>query len=1055
LRAFLIFFAHRFASNVAACVVACIGAFVWAIATFSAHAIEPTRPLADLIHDTWTIDNGLPQSTIRDIARTQDGYLWFATHEGVARFDGRQFAVFNEANTPTLRGTGISALLEAKDGSLYLGLREGGLVRHQQGEFVAVTPTGGLPKGTISALAEDATGAIWVGSSGGGTARLVKGVARFFTSAEGLPNNTITSIRVVQSGDVWIGTFGGLAVVRGNSVIAQPTGDKLDTSYIANLFEDRKGRLWVATYGEGLYQWDGGKLKHFTRKDGLSSDTINRIHEDKDGALWIGSLDGLQRWVGDKFETFSSSDGLTNKFVRDIVEDMEGGIWVGTDRGIDRFREGVISTIGVRHGLTEEFSRTVLEDGRGVLWVGTADGLFEFRYAGEASRGGTAGGPDGGVAGALPIRYTTRDGLANNAILSLAEGAGGTIWVGGNAGGLHRVRAGKVESLGLQFGIGVASVRAVLETRDGGVWVGTNAGLFHRDSKGSTAQFGVAEGLASEQVTALYEDKKNILWVGTRDGLSRIDLSVPASSGAVATRRVLPRSDNLAVGGNVLATSADVEGNLLVATTNGMATLRADRLLTLRAEHGVPPRAYFNVIDDHQGSYWLCSNQGLVRISKVEIAQLLDGKRAKVEPALYGRSEGMVTVQCNGGSGPAAWRSRDGRLLFATARGIAVVAPTKATTVVPLPPPVLIQDVDIDASPTPFRDGVTLQPGPHRLEISYVALNLSDPDRVRYRYRLNGFDKQWVEAGASRKAVYTNIEPGTYRFEVIASNRGGEWHEKGAMLTVEHRAYLWDTTWFRVATLMLLAGGAFAFFRFRVVSLRRQALKLWLVVEERTQDLALEKGKLEQANDEKTLLLSQVQEKSEAYERLAKEDSLTGLANRREFDRILSAEFARAARTHRPLAVALADVDLFKQVNDTYGHAVGDEVLRIVAQLLRGTSREIDRVARHGGEEFAIVLPETHLADAAALCERLRNAVRNYDWSKLQSELKVTLSFGVAANIELESIGESNEGRTRAALSTRGAHERLLAIADQRLYRAKAEGRNRVVSESSNSTLSS
>ncbi len=1043
MRAFLIFVSHRFSSSVAACAIAC----AWAIATLSANAIEPTRPLADLIHDTWTIDNGLPQSTIRDIARTKDGYLWFATHEGVARFDGRQFAVFNESNTPALRGTGISALLEAKDGSLYLGLREGGLVRHQEGEFVAVTPTGGLPKGTISALAEDAAGAIWVGSSGGGTARLVKGAVRFFTSAEGLPNNTITSIRVVQSGDVWIGTFGGLAVVRGNSVLAQPTGEKLDTTYIANLFEDRKGRLWVATYGEGLYLWDGGKLKRYTRKDGLSSDTINRVHEDKDGALWIGSLDGLQRWVGDKFETFSSSDGLTNKFVRDIVEDMEGGIWVGTDRGIDRFREGVISTIGVRHGLTEEFSRTVLEDSRGALWVGTADGLFEFRHAGEATKGGAAG--------SLPIRYTTKEGLANNAILSLAEGADGAIWVGGNAGGLHRVRAGKVESLGLQFGVGVASVRAVLEARDGGVWVGTNAGLFHRDSKGGATQFGVAEGLASEQVTALYEDKKNILWVGTRDGLSRIDLSVPAGNSTAAARRVLPRSDNLAVGGNVLAISADVEGNLLVATTNGMAALRADRLLTLRADHGVPPRAYFNVIDDHQGSYWLCSNQGLVRIAKVEIAQLLDGKRTKVEPALYGRSEGMVTVQCNGGSGPAAWRSRDGRLLFATARGIAVVAPTKSATLVPLPPPVLIQEVDIDASPTPFRGGVRLEPGPHRLEISYVALNLSDPDRVRYRYRLNGFDKQWVEAGASRKAVYTNVEPGTYRFEVIASNRGGEWHEKGAMLTVEHRAHLWDTTWFRLATLMLLAGGAFAFFRFRVMSLRRQALKLWLEVEERTQDLALEKGKLEQANDEKTRLLSQVQEKSEAYERLSKEDSLTGLANRREFDRILSAELARATRTRRPLTVALADVDFFKQVNDTYGHAVGDEVLRIVAQLLRGTSREIDRVARYGGEEFAIVLPETHLGDAAALCERLRNAVGNYDWSKLQSDLKVTLSFGVAANIELDSVNESNDASVRAAVSTRNAHERLLAIADQRLYRAKVEGRNRVVAESSGGALSS
>jgi diguanylate cyclase (GGDEF)-like protein len=1035
-------------------------------------AIEPGRSLADLVHDTWTVDNGLPQSTILDIARTQDGYLWFATHEGAARFDGRQFAVFNEANAPLLRGSGISALLEAKDGSLYLGLREGGLVRYYGGVFAAITPTGGLPKGTISALAEDAAGTIWVGSSGGGTARIVKGAARFFTAAEGLPNNTVTSIRVTASGDVWIGTFGGLGVVRGNVVIAQPTGDKLDKTFIASLFEDRQRRLWIATYGEGLYQWDSGKLKHFTRKDGLSSDTVNRVHEDKDGALWLGSLEGLQRWHGDNFESFSSVDGLTNKFVRDIVEDAEGSIWVGTDRGIDRFREGVISTIGIRHGLSEEFTRTVLEDSKGNLWVGTADGLFEFQnsnyqnadYKNADHKNADHKNTNGAAAkvGAKPIRYTTVDGLANNAILSLAEGAGGVIWVGGNAGGLHRISGGKVENLGAKFGIGAASVRTVLETRDGGLWVGTNAGLFYRSAdrkdkinnndSGNVTQFGVAEGLASEQVTSLFEDRKSILWVGTRDGLSRIDLSADV-------RRLLPRTDNFAVGGGVLSINADVDGHLLVATSSGLATMRADRLLTLRAEHGVPPRTYFNVVDDGKGSLWLCSNQGLVRILKAEIGQLLDNNRLRLEPTLYGRSEGMATAQCNGGSGPAAWRTRDGRLLFATARGIAVVAPSTTTKLVPLPPPVLIQDVDVDSIPIAFREGVQLVPGPHRLEISYVALNLSDPDRVRYRYRLNGFDKQWVEAGTSRKAVYTNIEPGAYQFEVVASNRGGEWQEQGAIMHVAHRAYAWNTNWFRAMVALIMMGGVFVFFRLRVARLRRKARHLSALVEERTQDLALQKDQLERANDEKARLLSQVQEKSEAYERLSKEDGLTGLANRREFDRLLMAESARAMRTQRPLSVVLADVDYFKRVNDGFGHAVGDEVLRIIAQLLRGGSRELDRAARYGGEEFAIVLPETHLGDAIALCERLRVAVAKYDWFKLQPELKVTLSFGVAANTELVSAvdssntSDSSQRNEPALQQVRGVrtpvvHEQILSLADQRLYRAKSEGRNRVVGES-------
>jgi diguanylate cyclase (GGDEF)-like protein len=998
------------------------------LVSVQANAINPNIPLADLVHDTWTVDNGLPQSTIRDIARTRDGYLWFATHEGVARFDGRQFAIFNEANTPALRGSGVASLLEAKDGGLYLGLRDGGLVRYFGGDFVAVKPTGGLPKGTISAIAEDAAGALWVGSSGGGMARIAKGAAKFFTAAEGLPHNTVTAIYPAKSGDVWVGTFAGLSVVRGNAVIAQPTGDKLDTTYIASFFEDRQGSLWIATYGEGLYQLVSGGLKHFTQKDGLGSNTINRVYEDKDGALWLGSLEGMQRWHAGKFDSFTSIDGLTNKFVRDIIEDDEGNVWVGTDRGIDRFRQGVISNWGLRHGLVEEFTRTVLEDAKGNTWIGTADGLFQFRRA------------NGGLQLSTPIRFTTKEGLANNAILSFAESADGGIWVGGNAGGLHRIRNGKVENVAAQFGLGAASVRSILETRDQSVWVGTNAGLFHRDAKGNISLLRIAEGLASEQVTALYEDSKQILWVGTRDGLSRIQ-----------DGRVLPRTDNLAIDGNILAITVDAEGHLLLATGNGLAVMRADRLLVFRKEHGIPARAFFNVVDDRRGSIWMCSNQGLVRILKSELAQLIDAGRTRVEPVLYGRSEGMATVQCNGGSGPAAWRARDGRLLFATARGVAVVDPAIAATPVSMPPPVRIQEVEVDSVAVAFRDGLKTAPGQHRVEIGYVALNLSDPDRIRYRYRLHGFDPGWIEAGGSRKAVYTNIEPGTYRFEVIASNQGGDWQQEGASLEIEHRAHVWDTMGFRIILALGFLVGVFAFFRLRVARLRRYARKLSQQVEERTHDLALQKEQLERANEDKARLLTQVQEKSEAYEKLAKEDSLTGIANRREFDRVLATEFARAARTQRPVAVILGDVDHFKLVNDEFGHAIGDEVLRVVAQLLHGGSRSLDRVARYGGEEFAIVLPETNLTDALALCERLRLAILKYDWTRIHPGLSLTMSFGVAANTDLANApGRADRGALAERAHT--AHERLLSLADVRLYQAKAEGRNRVIGHSASAT---
>lgn len=978
-------------------------------ASSPAIALDTFKPLSDLTHQSWSVDDGLPHSTVRSVAQTPDGYLWFATHEGAARFDGIAFTVFNQFNAPALRGSGVATLLVTKNGSLVLGLRDAGLVRYSQGKFEAIRPKGNIPAGTVNLLAEDGAGKLWAAIGSSGLAQISNGEARVFTVADGLPSNSVAAATATSDGGLWVGTDSGLAAFRDGRFVVNPTGTWLDSASIAAIVEDRDKRLWIATNGQGIAVRDGGhphNIRRFGRTQGLATDALTRLLVDRNGGVWVGSLEGVYRLTGNAFERFATPDGFTNNNVRDIFEDSDGSIWIGTDGGVNRFRDARIATWGVRKGLTEEFSRAVLEDRTGRIWVATADGLFAVTATGVR-------------------RYGRAQGLINGAVLSLAEDPNGTLWVGTNGGGIHRLVGENIEPVSVKFGISVVPVRAILAASNGTLWVGTSNGLIKASWKSDVpvSHMQMDAGLPSEQVSALLEDKDGRIWVGTRGGLGIIE------RGESALVVKLPGMDS-----SVLALNADMEGRIWVSTSGGLAYVQPGqaasdhRVRRLLSSEGVPEQTYFSALDDHLGQIWTCGNRGIIKISKSQLAELVAGKRQKLEPATYGRSEGMATAQCNGATQPAGWRARDGRLMFPTARGIAIADPAREAGIDLRAPPVHIKEVLVDTERAiPDAAGsINVPPGKHRVEISYVGLSLADPEKVRYRYQLKGFDPDWVDAGREAKAVYTNVGPGKYQFSVLAAREGGAWSEPGAMLTLEHLPRFHETTWFRLLFAVVFIMLVFVIYRGRIAQLNAQRRRLQRMVDERTQDLELEKQKLEATNSEKARLLVQVADAAQAYERLSKEDSLTGLGNRRELDRILAHEFERAVRNVRPLTVALADLDFFKKINDFYSHAVGDDVLREVANILKDGCRSIDMVGRYGGEEFVLVLPEADLDVARQICERLRVAIEGFDWASKNPGLKVTMSFGLAT------------------LANESSYERLLALADARLYDAKAGGRNRV-----------
>lgn len=352
--------------------------------------------------------------------------------------------------------------------------------------------------------------------------------------------------------------------------------------------------------------------------------------------------------------------------------------------------------------------------------------------------------------------------------------------------------------------------------------------------------------------------------------------------------------------------------------------------------------------------------------------------------------------------------------------------PARVDAIARQAPPAVIEEVRVDDRSMPARAEMTMPAGTRKIELHFAGLSYLMPQKIRYRYRLDGFDENWVERGTLRFAQYTNLQPGDYLFRVAAANPGGEWNSSEARVGFRIEPSLLQRTDVRVMLGVLMLVLLLLLYRWRVRSLSRGQQRLRTLVDRRTADLLEQTARLTAADLDKTALLDRLQQQSEAFERQAREDGLTGLANRRSFDEALAREFARAQRSGRPLAVALADLDHFKRLNDGYSHAAGDAALRAVARLISEACRSMDITARWGGEEFALLFPDTARDEARGVCERLRAAVEAFDCEDFAPGFRLTISIGVTDHVGLSH------------------HEKLISRADANLYHAKDMGRNRV-----------
>ena len=730
-------------------------------------ALEPTTPLAGYSRQSWVMENGLPQNTVQALAQTTDGFLWIGTEVGLVRFDGNGFLTYDQNSKPALPGNDITCLFPAQDGSL------------------------------------------WVGTSSG-LARFKEGQIKSFTTADGLPANNVRDIGQNPDGSVWFLAGGDLVQFNGKSF------DKFEVVVYSktnpNIIHSQPlpgERYAVATTTTLTIGRDKRSEIHFAVGKGLPGSRIQSLFADRSGALWIGTNAGLVRYVSGKLDRFPLTDSLATASILSILEDHEGNLWIGTESGgLHILRDERFRTLGSRDGLSSDSTTTVVEDTAGTLWIGTSGyGLNAVTRSGAAFT--------------KTRTYTVRDGLTSDIILSLSAAPDGDLWVG-TPDGLNRIHHGAINTFSTADGLPDDFIRSLHVDADNSLWIGTRRGLAHLTSNTGLHidTYTQATGLGSDLVGAMARDTNGNLWVATLAGLSRIagnpgpritNFTTANGLSSNVITSLLPRSN----------------GTLLIGTQDHGWNSWNGQSFAPVANTALSQTTIHAILDDQSGHLWFATANGIARCDCDNTGAPATGlgRGGGMNGGCshwmeFGPADGLRTRQMATSSHPSAWRSRDGLLWFATPKGLVEVDPAHFPVNTVKPPVALVRFAvdDIDQS---LNDASLRVPAGHNhFQFDYAGLSFTAPQKVRYRYMLEGFDHQWTEAGARRSAYYTSIPPGHYTFRVQAANNDGLWNTTGTSLSFQLRPHFYQTIWFYL--LLLAFAGALVFLALRLRLLRAE-----------------------------------------------------------------------------------------------------------------------------------------------------------------------------------------------------------------------------------------
>ncbi|MCP5047435.1 MAG: response regulator [bacterium] len=783
-------------------------------------AVDPAKTLSQYIYSIWDSEDGLPQISIYDIAQTGDGYLWIGTQNGLTRFDGVEFKVFNDINTDGLNESLILALVVDRNGVLWIGTDGGGLARYNEGTFTTYSIQEGLAGDHVTALCEDREGNLWIGTRGG-LCRFSNGKFMTYTAKDGLLDTNINALLQDRQGNLWVGTMrGGLFRFSGGKFTAYTTREGLAGNNVSALLEDHAGNLWIGTRDGGLSRYDGENFTTYRVTEGLSHNAIYSLYEDRGGNFWVGTRGGLNRFGNGKFMSYAKPKELANSTINRLYEDVEGSLWIGVmGLGLARLQDGKFTAYASEEGLSGDFAASVYQDSRGDFWIGTMGGGLNHFKDGKFTS------------------YSENEGLGSRVVLSTLEDRQGNFWIGTYGGGLNRMEDGKFFAYTTEDGLSDNNLTSVYQDREGNLWIGTINGL-NRMEDGKFIVYTVKDGLSGNNIRLLHQDREGILWIGTHSGLT----SLNEGKFTAYTRKEGLSHDK------VISFHEDKDGVLWIGTQGGgLDRMKNGKLTAYTAKQGLVDDTIYAILEDDFGKLWMSSNKGIFNIEREEFDRFDSGKIDSLHCTSYGKPDGMKVNECSGSCLPAGCKDNEGKLWFATLKGVAVVDPS-ALNLNQRPPSVIIEKILVDNEPVSMDEKLQLPPGKGNFEFHYTAPSFLVPKRVKFKYRLIGLDDRWVDAGTRRAAYFTSITPGDYRFQVIACNNDGAWNTVGTSFEFYLEPYFYQTGvfYFFCGLLVMLSG--VLFYRMRVKSLKNRKIQLERQVVERTVQLRESNRQLEDAN---------------------------------------------------------------------------------------------------------------------------------------------------------------------------------------------------------------
>jgi ligand-binding sensor domain-containing protein/signal transduction histidine kinase len=751
---------------------------VTSVAFSSSSTPRPGSP-QEYARRVWRTQDGLPENRIRAIAQTPDGYLWIGTSGGLARFDGVRFVVFAGFNTPSMTGDDIRALAMGRDGSLWAATDGGGLLHHKDGRFRSFGPNEGLSNEFVGAVLEDRQGHVWVGTNRG----LFRGDGQKFERIDAelhLPNIAFFALCERRDGRVVAGGPSGLFSIEDGRL--QPYGTTIEPeAQIYKIGEASDGSLWLGT-NHGI-RIIGAAAQNSRRPNTRSM--LGAIAEDHRGGMWFGTVgDGLFLVHNAKETAFRSPGALPDNSVSAVLEDREQNIWVGTADGLVRMSAPEVDLLSSRHGLSDDNVTTVYSDRHGSLWLTTVTGGV-FRYANGRVETVRLPPPASG----LRIRATYEDRT-------------GAFWFGTDNQGVVRFANGKASRFTTSEGLRNNGIEAFYEDRDGYLWIGTTSGLSRWDGS-RFHNYYLEDGLSYGWVRTIVADQHGDMLVGTDRGINRFH-----NGKFVQDRGFAQLSRD-----RIWSIFPDGKDTLWIATRGaGLVRLRGGAIARITTNEGLQSNSIFHLAGDGRGRLWMSGPLGISSASLMDLNSAADGRLSSIALLSYGTGDGWESTQINGGVQPAGCVGPDGELWFPSVKGAVHFKPNHSR--IEHHPPVRMESVRIDERMVPAAGEVVIAPGHRRVEIEFTACSLRAPERVGFRYKLEGYDAQWLAATSHRAASYYNLPPGKYRFQVTArdgSIEGGT-SEAGLVLVVQPHFY--QTGWFYALAVVIAgacAGGVLRF----------------------------------------------------------------------------------------------------------------------------------------------------------------------------------------------------------------------------------------------------